>query len=705
MRAAALSAVLKRHAAAYYDGAPGITDAEFDGLMEELQALEAAHPELLGAESPTQTVGAPATGALFGKVRHRHPMLSLEKVTTPDGVSKFLARFPGEAIVVSHKLDGLSLSLRYEGGELAQAVTRGNGEIGDDVTDNVRVGIAGVPPRMPRPADVEIRGEAVMRRSDFAAYNDAAQAANAAAQAANAAARAAEAAAPADTPAASRKPKELLSNPRSAAAGTLRQKDPAKIAERPLTFYAFDVIGSGSDVLSPDELRDFGFVPRGMFVCHEETEILAEIESIEAARDGLDYEIDGVVLRVADRRGFAAAGTTSKFPRGAIAWKWPAKVGESELLGVSWQVGKTGKVAPVAALAPVSLGGSVVKRASLANQTVIAERDIRIGDRVRVQKANDVIPQVVGPVDPNAPGRPEPNIVAPSSCPSCGSPLVESGDSRELFCENVQGCPAQKQRRLEHWASRAAASIDAIGSSWIERFADAGLLTTPADFYRLTPERLLESFAGEGMGPRTAEKMIASIESSKRVGLRHALIGWAIPLASEGTAKRLCQAGYESAETIAAATVEELQRVEDIGPAVAASLHAFFDLPATQQEITALRELGVSLDVLEPDRPVPVDDDSPFAGKTVVVTGALESMTRPDAEAAIERAGGKTSGSVSKKTSLLVAGPGAGSKLAKAELLGIPVIDEAAFARLLAGEEGSVDAADGDAADGDAAAG
>ena len=301
------------------------------------------------------------------------------------------------------------------------------------------------------------------------------------------------------------KPREPLSNPRSAAAGTLRQKDRAKIAERPLTFYAFDVIGSGRDTLSPDELRELGFEPQGMYVCRSEDEVLELIDAIEVERDALDYEIDGVVLRVADRRLFEQAGTTSKFPRGAIAWKWPAKAGESTLLDVFWQVGKTGKVAPVAALAPVSLGGSVVKRASLANLTVIAERDIRIGDRVRVQKANDVIPQVVGPVDATAAGRPEFNIAAPTACPSCGGPLIEAGESRELFCENVQGCPAQKLRRLEHWALRAAANIDAIGSSWIERFASAGLLTTPADFYRLTADTLLERFAGEGMGVHRRE--------------------------------------------------------------------------------------------------------------------------------------------------------------------------------------------------------
>ncbi len=660
-RAAHLTAELRRHAALYYDGAPEITDDEFDGLMEELQALEASHPDLAREDSPTRTVGAPAAGTLFRKVRHRHPMLSLEKVTTEEGVRKFLARFPDQPIVLSHKLDGLSLSLRYEGGALAQAVTRGDGERGDDITGNVRAGIRGVPPRLTRPADVEVRGECVMLRSDFEAYNAAVREHNATAA----------------------RPKELLSNPRNAAAGTLRQKDQAKIAERPLTFYAFDVLGSGSPALSPGELRELGFHVEGMETLEDPDAIVAAIDRVGDIRDSLDYEIDGVVLRVADRAVFEAAGATSKFPRGAIAWKWPAKAGESTVLAVTWQVGKTGKVAPVAELSPVSLAGTVVKRASLANLSVIAERDIRVGDRVRVQKANDVIPQVVGPVDPDAPDRPEPNIEPPAGCPSCGAPLVESGESRELFCENVQGCPAQKVRRLQHWASRAAADIDAIGPQWIERLAQAGMLSAPSDFYRLTAEALLERFKGEGMGERTAERMVTSIDEARGVGLRHALIGWAIPLASESTAKRLCQAGYASAEAIAAASEEELQRVEDVGPAVAASLRAFFAQPATQAEIAALRELGVSLDVLEEDKPVEVPEDSPFAGKTVVVTGTIESMSRKDAEAAVERAGGKTSGSVSKKTGLVVAGPGAGSKLEKAQALGIPVVDEAGFLALL----------------------
>ncbi len=302
-RAAFLAAELRRHSELYYDGAPEITDAEFDALMDELQALEAAHPELAAPDSPTQTVGAPATGVLFSKVRHRHPMLSLEKVTTADGVRKFAARFPGEALVVSHKLDGLSLSLRYERGRLVQAVTRGNGEIGDDVTDNVRAGIAGVPNALPQPRSVEVRGEIVMRRSHFQAYNAAVATHNEAGG----------------------KPREPLSNPRSAAAGTLRQKDKTKIAERPLTFYAFDVIGSGHDRLSPDELLELGFDPQGMYVCDGDQAALELIDSIERERDELDYEIDGVVLRVADRRTFEQADTTSKFRRGAIAWKWPAK--------------------------------------------------------------------------------------------------------------------------------------------------------------------------------------------------------------------------------------------------------------------------------------------------------------------------------------------------------------------------------------------
>ncbi|MGH2909688.1 MAG: BRCT domain-containing protein, partial [Solirubrobacteraceae bacterium] len=377
----------------------------------------------------------------------------------------------------------------------------------------------------------------------------------------------------------------------------------------------------------------------------------------------------------------------------AIAWKPAALRGESRIDAVLWQVGKTGRVAPVAEIEPIFLAGTTIRRATLHNLKVIGERDIRVGDRITLYRAGDVIPYVEGPVVSARDGSEQP-IEAPAACPSCGTPLIEVGESRLLQCENTLGCPAQRLGRLSHWASRAAADIDAIGSSWIERFIDAGLLSGPADFYGPLREKLVAErdrlAAGpkvkaefEGMGSRLVEKMIASIDDAKDVGLRKAIIGWSIPLSSDGAAKRLCQAGYESAEQVAAATVEDLEEVEDIGPAGAESIVAFFSLEPTREQIARLRSHGVNLDVLDADRPVAVSSSSPLAGKTVVISGSLQALDRKAAQAAVERAGGKASGSVSKRTDLLVAGPSAGSKVSKAQELGIEIIDEDAFLSLL----------------------
>lgn len=664
-RAEQLRSEIRRHSDLYYNhSAPEITDAEFDALVDELRALEAAHPHLRTPDSPTQTVGAQPSG-LFDEVRHRHPMLSLAKITTHEEVRDFMSRFAGEGVLVMLKFDGTSLSLTYEDGKLKLAATRGDGEVGEDVTDNVRAGIKGIPLTLNRPVDVEVRGEVVMLRSDFDAYNAAVRAHNDLVELTGQGQR-----------------KEPLANPRNAASGTLRAKDRSLVADRPLTFFAFDVLGTGKGKLSADELRELGFDTVGMNVVFNADQAIAEIERIAASRDRIDFDIDGVVLRVADRRVFEQAGYTAHHPRGAVAYKFPTETAETTLVGVTWQVGKSGKVAPVAELDPVFLAGTTISRASLANLAIIAAKDVRVGDRVRVTRANDVIPFVIGPVVSKRTGS-EKKIRRPKACPSCGGLLVEAGDSRELFCENVQGCPQQRLRRLVHWASRAAADIDAIGPSWIERLSRAGLLDRPSDFYRLTADVLLERFDGQGMGRRLAEKMIASIQRSKQLGLRKAIVGWSIPLVGDGTAKRLCRAGFESAEDLTVASMKELLKVDDVGPAVAESLLAFFSQPATITEIQELRQLGVNLDVRDEDRPAKAADGSPLAGKTVVVTGTLGRLSRKDANEAIERAGGKAVGSVSRKTDLVVAGSGAGSKLAKAQQLGIEVIDEAEFLRRL----------------------
>ncbi len=655
-----LEELVRRHSILYYAGEPEISDPEFDALWNELLGLEADHPELKSADTPTERI-SDGVSALFTAVRHEHPMLSLEKAHSDEEIRAFLARFPGQAVDAAIKFDGLSGSARYEHGRLVAFATRGDGEIGEDVTGNAR-GMKNLPDRLAEPVSCEVRGEVVMLHSDFNAYNDA-------------------------------HPDKPLANPRNAAAGTLRAKDRAKVAGRPLTFMPFDLLEEGVTHDTLDRVRALGLEAVATITTDDPDAVIAYMHRIETDRQSFDFDLDGVVIRLADRAAFETAGSTSHHPRGAIAWKPAVLRGESRIDAVIWQVGKTGRVAPVAVIEPIFLAGTTIRRATLHNIAVIAERDIRVGDRITLYRAGDVIPYVEGPVLSARDGSEQP-IEAPAECPSCGAPLLEVGESRILLCENTLGCPAQTLGRLTYWASRAAADIDAVGTSWIERFIDAGMLSTPADFYGPLREALVaerDRLAADpkakatfdGMGTRLVEKMIASIDASKDVGLRKAIIGWSIPLASDGAAKRLCRAGYESVEQVAAATVEDLVEVEDIGPASAESIAAFFSLDATRDQIARLRALGVNLDVLDADRPVALPSSSPLAGKTIVISGALERLDRKAAQAAVEQAGGKASGSVSKQTALLVAGPRAGSKLAKAQELGIEIIDEKAFLVLL----------------------
>src|SRR3954447_9379675 len=436
--------------AAYYDGEPKTSDAEYDALEDELRALLAEHPELAPDPNPLEQVGAPA--ALHAPVRHTRPMLSLEKATRPEQVAAFLERFPGQSVVVMPKLDGFSLSLIYEDGRLARAVTRGDGTTGEDVTVLARALIDDLPVRVDLHGRVEVRGECVMLRSTFAAYNVA-------------------------------HPDKPLINPRGGAAGTVRAKDPKSVEGRRLKFFAFDLDAphSAADDLEA-ALTDLGFEAAQMAHCDDAESAQRAISAIEASRDELDYDLDGAVMRLADRNAYAAAGTRANSPRGALAFKFAAEEKTTVLADVLWDVGKTGKVAPVAALEPVFVGGTTVMRATLANQEVIRARGIKIGDTVLVRRAGDVIPFVAGVLDQSKRTGQEQDIVPPTHCPSCGEPLTEQGNSRELFCTNV-ACPAQTVRRLIHWASRTAADIEAVGPVWIEKLADAKLLENPSDIY------------------------------------------------------------------------------------------------------------------------------------------------------------------------------------------------------------------------------
>jgi len=631
---------------AYYRGSPSVADAEYDAIEDELRGLIEANPELAPDPNPLEQVGAPAV--LHAPIRHSRPMLSLEKATRPEQVAAFFDRFPGQPVVVMPKLDGLSLALVYENGRLARAITRGDGTTGDDVTMLVRALTDGIPERVDAPGRVEVRGEAVMLRSTFAAYNLA-------------------------------HPDKPLINPRNAAAGTLRAKDSATVAERRLQFFAFD-LDTDPDSAESDldrALVTLGFAVADMQRCTDADAAQTVISAIEQRRNDLDYDLDGAVLRLADRDAYAAAGTRSSSPRGALAFKFAAEEKTTVLSDVVWDVGKTGKIAPVAWLEPVFVGGTTVTRATLANQEVIRARGIKIGDTVLVRRAGDVIPFVAGVLDASKRTGAEREIVPPTTCPSCAQPLTEQGNSRELFCTNV-ACPAQTVRRLIHWASRAAADIDAIGGVWIERLAEAGILEHPSDFYQLTKEKLLEF---DRIGEISAARMIESIDASRQVGLRRALIGLAIPMASEGTAARLCRAGFGSLEEIADADVDELVAVEDIGPKVAASL--IEHLTRLRPELERLRQHGVSLDVREEDLPPVVAAGAPLAGKTVVITGAIsdprsgEKVARPTFQRLCEKAGATAASSVSASTDLLITGADVGaSKLTKAEKFGVDVVDQ-----------------------------
>jgi DNA ligase (NAD+) len=630
---------------AYYQGAPLVADAEYDAVEDELRALTEANPQWTPQPNPLEQVGAPSL--LHAPIRHSRPMLSLEKATRPEQVEAFFDRFPGQHMVVMPKLDGLSLALVYQDGRLVRAVTRGDGTTGDDVTVLVRALVDRVPDRLDAPGRVEVRGEAVMLRSTFAAYNVA-------------------------------HPDRPLINPRGAAAGTLRAKDPATVAERRLHFFAFDLDTpghAGADI--EDGLARLGFDAADMRHCADTAAAQTVIAGIQEHRNELDYDLDGAVLRLADRDAYAAAGTRSASPRGALAFKFAAEEKTTILADVVWDVGKTGKIAPVAHLEPVFVGGTTVTRATLANQEVIRARGIKIGDIVLVRRAGDVIPFVAGVLDPSKRTGAEQEIVPPADCPSCGQPLTEQGNSRELFCTNL-ACPAQTVRRLIHWASRAAADIEAIGPVWIERLAETGDLEHPSDFYTLTTQRLLEF---DRIGEVSAQRMIDSIDTSRRVGLRRALIGLAIPMASDGTAARLCRAGFGSLEEVADAGADRLVSVEDIGPKVAASLTEH--LSRLRPEIERLRELGVSLDVRAEDLPTVVASDAPLAGRTVVITGAIsdprsaEKVPRPTFQRLCEKAGATAASAVSASTDLLITGAGVGaSKLTKAAKLGVEVVDQ-----------------------------
>lgn len=648
-----LAARIDRHRALYARGVPELVDADYDALEEELRGLLAANPEVMLEDDPLQRPWAPEL--VPGQtIRHSRPMLSLEKATTAEQLDAFCARFPGQPFRVTPKLDGISLAIAYQDGALDYVATRGDGRDGERVTDKARLVVLGLPLELDAPGRVEVRGEAVMLHSVWEAYNDT-------------------------------HPDRPLTNPRNAAAGTLVHKSPeACVAEgRTLRFFGFDLDEpAGADGDDPiARLRALGFEIPDVFAAADRDAVQAAIDAIAARRDSYDFGIDGAVIRLASRRAFEAAGATTAAPRGALAWKYPAEERTTILRAVTWPVGKIGRVVPRAEVDPVFVGGTTVTFASLHNPRLVAERDIRVGDTVRIMRRGDVIPFIAGSVPELRTGDERP-IELPTHCPSCGTELVVRGTGEELWCENLQ-CPAQAVRRLIHWSSRHAADMEGVGTTWIEKLAEDGVLERPSDFYRLTAETLI---GYERMGETSAGAMVASIARSRGVGLRRALIGLAIPMASEGVAKRLCLAGFERLEQIADATAEQLEAIRDIGPKVAASMVAYFARPEVREEIAALRAAGVDLDVRDEDRPVDVADaaETPLMDATVVVTGAFADpdsgakVARPAVVRLLEQAGATSASSVSRSTTFLITGADVGAaKTAKAERLGVAVIDQA----------------------------
>lgn len=664
-RAAELRELIDHHSYRYYVlDDPEIPDVEYDRMFRELQALEEAHPELATEDSPTQRVGgAPVEG--FNEVRHLMPMLSLDNAFTADELIAFDRRVrerlkTEDAIHYSAetKLDGTAISLLYEDGHLVRGATRGDGQTGEDVTHNVRT-VESIPLKLRGrgyPRRLEVRGEIYMPKAGFARLN----------------ARLAE------------NDAKTFVNPRNAAAGTLRQLDPKIAASRPLEFFAYGVgfFAGGalperhSEILAA--LRDWGVrISPLTRVVYAADGCQAYYDEMLEQRDELPYEIDGVVFKVDELEKQRALGFVSRAPRWAVAFKFPAQEVTTVLRGVDFQVGRTGALTPVARLEPVFVGGVTVSNATLHNIDEIERKDVRIGDTVIVRRAGDVIPEVVRVVLERRRGNPEP-IRLPKKCPACGSDVVRPEGHAVARCSGGLVCPAQRKEKLRHFASRRAMDIEGLGAKIVEQLVEQGIdgreIHDPADIYKLDADDLARL---ERMGEKSAANLVAAIERSKKTTLPRFLFALGIPEVGEVTAEGLAQ-HFGDLDTIAAAGVEELEAVPDVGPVVAQHVHEFFRQRENMKVIEALRDFGVTWPVVDTR-----SEATALANKTFVLTGALETMTRDEARDRILAAGGKVTGSVSGKTDYVVAGKDPGSKLRKAEELGVTVLDENVLIEIL----------------------
>ena len=663
-RAAALHKELNQHNYAYYVlDQPTLPDAEYDRLFRELQALESAYPELISPDSPTQRVGG-APLAAFASARHRLPMLSLNNAFSDEDIIAFDKRVR-DTLDVSEldyfcelKFDGLAVNLTFERGVLVRGATRGDGATGEDVTANLRT-IKTIPLRLSDPAPpelLEVRGEVIMFKQDFAEMNRRQREAG---------------------------EKEFV-NPRNAAAGALRQLDPRMTAQRPLRFFAYgigDRVG-GSAAASHEALliqlaafalpvNDFGRTCRGA------EGVFAFYREIGALRGSLPYQIDGVVYKVNRFDYQNQLGFVSRAPRFAIAHKFPAEEALTEVMGIDVQVGRTGALTPVARLKPVFVGGVTVTNATLHNEDEVRRKDVRIGDTVTVRRAGDVIPEVVGVVMERRPGHAR-EFVMPSVCPICGSHVVRGEGEAVSRCTGGLVCSAQRKQAVLHFASRRAMDIEGLGEKIVDQLVDAGHIHSLADIYALSTPQLA---ALERMGEKSAANLVAGIEQSKQTTLQRFIYALGIRNVGEATARALAR-HFGGLQALLDADLEALQRVPDVGPVVAQAIIDFLAEPHNLTVIEALRRHGVVWIESDPIDRAPAAS-SKIAGATFVLTGTLPNLARDEAKARIEAAGGKVVGSVSKKTSYVVVGEEAGSKLAKANELNISILDEAGLLTLL----------------------
>ena len=644
---------IEYHSKLYYVyDAPVISDYEFDMLMQRLKAIEAEHPELVMPDSPTQRVGGQALSQ-FEQVRHQVPLESLTDVFSYDELFAFGERMDSlipepHDYVVEPKIDGLSMSLEYENGVFVRGATRGDGTVGENVTENLRT-VRSLPLRIENaPERLIVRGEVYMSKSVFAELNAEREI----------------------------RGEPLLANPRNAAAGSMRQLDPKVAASRRLDIICFNLQYTSGEPYEThadtlEAMRAMGFPVVSFQRFDKIRDCVERIEWLGENRGDFAFDMDGAVIKINRLSQREALGSTAKAPRWAVAYKYPPEKKESRVLDIVVQVGRTGVLTPKVVVEPVRLAGTTVSAATLHNQDNIDRLDLRIGDTVLLQKAGEIIPEVLAV---NKAKRPEGTVpvILPSVCPECGAPVVRDPDGAALRCTSPE-CPAQRLRNIAHFASREAMDIEGLGISVCESLIGAGLVKTPADLYYLRAEDVA---ALDRLGDKSAAKLLAAIDKSREAGLSRLLCAFGIRQVGQKAAKVLAS-HYPDLDALMAADAEELTRVPDIGAITAGFITEWFSKPQSQHQIRLLREAGVDFSSHEEKK------DDRFAGMTFVLTGALERFTRDEASALIESFGGKASSSVSKKTSYVVAGENAGSKLTKAQSLGIPVLSEEEFAGML----------------------